>query len=328
MAVANAQRILVKILHETAQANGVRVESLGEGWIYQLTRGEVIRHVYGYSFDLNTAATHQIACDKCATSEVLSRHGLPHVPHQLFLHPEMAKMVPHKGNWGAMLEYCTKHGWDVVAKENSGTGGRGVVRVRDAVQLERAVYSLFARTTSVALCPYRNASKEIRFIMLAGSCELAFAKVRPSVFGDGQSTALELLASRIHDDGGVSGEVRRLLENLEEDVAHALGTVPPAGAEFLVNWRHNLGQGAAVELLNLDTSLEDVATRNALALAEKAARAINLTFGSIDILMTNQGPEVLEVNAGVMMEFLATSITGGKDAAARVYTKAFDLMFR
>jgi len=322
MAIANADRTLVKVLHELAVEYGVRIQPIGEGWIYQLVRDGVVRHIYGYSFDLNTAATHQIACDKCATSEVLASRGLPQVPHHLFLHPNMARYIDHKGNWPAMIALCEKYGWDIVIKENTGTGGRGVLRVRNAVELENAVYTLFARTNSIAISPYRDATTEVRFIMLDGACRLAFAKVRPSVIGDGRSTALELLAAKV-SRAGMTGDIRRLLENLEEDAAQALAVVPSQGAEFLVNWRHNLGQGAAVRVLEPD----DPADGEALQLATRAAEALNLTFGSVDVLLTRDGPKVLEINAGVMMEFLARSISGGEELSRRIYREAFSKMF-
>ncbi|MBS0196533.1 MAG: hypothetical protein JSR77_07230 [Planctomycetes bacterium] len=316
----NADRALSRIIRSLAEERGICVQSIGEGWILQLTRGETVRHVYGYAFDLNTAATHQIACDKAATAEVLAARGVPHIPHRLFLHPCMARFVPLKGNWPGMLAFCEAAGWDVVAKENAGTGGRGVLRVRNPVQLESAVYSLFARSNSVALSPYREARTECRFILLNNRCELAFSKVRPSVIGDGTSTALELLAKQI-SMGGFTGDHRRLLENLEEDAAHALAQIPPATTEFLLNWRHNLGQGAMAKSIAPDSAPE------ASDLALSAAKALNLMFGSVDVLLTAQGPQVLEVNAGVMMEFVARGVEGGQEIAERIYAAALDQMF-
>lgn len=319
-AVQNTDRALLRILRDLAAQRGIRIHAIGDGWILQLTRGQTVRHIYGYAFDLNAAATHQIACDKAATSEVLKARGLPQIPHRLFLHPSMARFVQHKGNWAEMLAYCETAAWDVVVKENTGTGGRGVLRVRNPVELEQAVYALFARTNSIALSPYCEARTECRFIVLGGRCELAFSKVRPTVTGDGRSTALELLARRI-TTGGLTGDIRRLVENLEEDAAHALAAVPPDGTEFLLNWRHNLGQGAVGT--PIDHATQPEVTRLALA----AAEALNLEFGSVDILLTGDGPRVLEINAGVMMEFVIRGLTDGETTARRIYAAALDRMF-
>lgn len=316
----NTDRALARIIGILAAERGIATVSIGEGWILQLTRGGVVRHVYGYAFDLNTAATHQIACDKSATAEVLASHGLPHIPHRLFLHPSMARFVSHRGNWAEMLAFCEGAGWDVVVKENTGTGGRGVLRIKSPVEMEHAVYNLFMRTNSLAFSAYCEARTECRFIILDGRCELAFSKVRPSVVGDGRSTALELLARQIGREG-LTGDIRRLVENLEEDAAHALATVPPKESEFLLNWRHNLGQGAVAR------SIEPGSVAEARDLALAAAATLNLRFGSVDVLLTAEGPKVLEINAGVMMEFVVRGVPDGEGIARRIYASALDLMF-
>ena len=101
-----------------------------------------------------------------------------------------------------------------------------------------------------------------------------------------------------------------------------LGEVLAAGATRLLNWRHNLGQGAAVTLL--EPGAEGAAA--GLELAERAAGALNLAYGSVDVVETARGPLVMEVNAGLMMEFLARSVEGGEALARRVYRRAFEMM--
>ncbi|WP_298240268.1 RimK-like protein [uncultured Bradyrhizobium sp.] len=66
------------------------------------------------------------------------------------------------------------------------------------------------------------------------------------------------------------------------------------------DWRHNLDAGAKPVLL------EDGEMRAACAkLAIDAARAIGITFASIDIVRVDGDWRVLEINSGVMMEALA-----------------------
>jgi hypothetical protein len=321
MSVANEDRSFLHVMRRVAAEHGVTTEVLGKGWIIRFTKGDTVRHAYGYSLDLNAAATHQLACDKAATSEVLAAAGVRHVPHLLFLHPSMARYAPHAGNWARMLKACDDFGWDAVIKENAGTGGRGVMRVRSMLELEQATYALFSQTTSLALAPHVEADVELRFVMLEGRCELAFAKERPFVVGDGRRTALELLAAQA-GDGGLGRDLRRMIEEYEPDGARQLASVPPAGAKFLLNWRHNLGQGAVARLIDTSTCPE------ARALAEAAAAAVNLRFGSIDVLVPTTGPSVLEVNAGVMMEYVARAMPDGDTLAERIYRRAFELMFR
>lgn len=320
MSVLNEERAFIRILRRLASERGVETNVIGKGWIIRFTKGATVRHAYGYSLDLNSAATHQLACDKAAACEVFASCGVPHVPHYLFLHPVMARYAPHPGNWARMLATCDDWGWDVVLKENAGTGGRGVMRVRSMLELEQAVYTLFSQSTSLALSPYVEAATEVRFVMLDGRCELAFAKTRPSVVGDGRRTALELLAAQT-DRQGLGEEFRRMLENFEPDGSKGLAVIPAAGSTFLLNWRHNLGQGATARVVAPE-SLPD-----AHSLAVNAAASLNLRFGSVDVLLTDRGPTVLEANAGVMMEYVTRSLPGGEQLAEGIYRRAFEAMF-
>jgi len=313
------------MVREAAQELGASVESLGEGWILRIARDKPdgqrqLRHIHGYCFDLNPAATHQICCDKAATAEVLSASNVACVEHLLVLHPDMARYVPHYGTWQALLRAFEAWGRDVVIKENEGTGGRGVVRCRSIVELERAVYGAFSRTPALAACPFVDIRHEYRFIMLGGECELAYEKIRACVTGDGQRSALELISSQHALEGRA---LASLLENLAEDERSALASVPAVGEIRLLNWRHNLGQGAIARLLDMSALRHD----QAWTLARDATRALGLVFGSVDVVIDTMGKRrILEVNSGVMMEFLAKTLPEGEALTRKVYGKAIAVM--
>jgi D-alanine-D-alanine ligase-like ATP-grasp enzyme len=326
----NQERVLVRMLRELAEAQGMTVRTLGDGWILRIEgtpRGQGparVAHVYGYGFDLNPAGTHAIACDKAATSELLTMRGVPNVEHRLYLHPRMARFVPHRGTWEQILAAFHAWGRDVVVKENAGTGGRDVVRCRSVVELEDAVYSLFEHTTAIAICPYLELSHEHRFVMLEGNVELAYEKVRFAIVGDGVSTALELLSAATRGEARIGrGALAGMLEQMDAGTRASLLDTPPKGQTRLLNWRHNLGQGASVRLLDAG----DGGVAPCARAAEDAARAIGLRFGSVDVVMAGgHGPRVLEINAGVMMEFLVKSLREGEELARRVYGRALGAM--
>jgi len=318
----NTERSLYRILRELATEHGARFDDLGQGWILRLELGTKARYVYGYAFDLTTAATHAIVTDKAAASEVLAAKGIPCVPHRVFLHPKMGSYVPHAGNWANMLAFASAHAFKLVVKENMGTGGQGVLRVSNARELELAVEHLFQRTHAVALSPFVEIAAEHRFVVLRGKVELAYTKVRPRVVGDGTSTVLELL-SRGAGDANERTRIDRALAAMDPPALMQLTSVPGKGVEHLLNWRHNLGQGATPRLLE-----PGAAAFEALApLAIKAAAGIELEFGSVDLVETPSGPSVLEVNSGVMMEFLARDHARGYEAAKAIYRRAFRAMF-
>lgn len=321
MSELNSERALVSIVRAWASRNGVRAESLGEGWVLRLTRARTVRYIHGYAFDLNTAATHNIACDKAATGDVLGAAGLPRVEHRLYLHPDLARYVRHPGNWKSMLAFFEACNRDVVVKDNTGTGGRGVHRARTEIELEVATLSLFGQGHSVAVSPFIEIEEETRLVMLEGRCEAAYSKVRPTVTGDAQRTVLELLAEQVAL-GGLTAEWSRFIANLDAESAAVLREKPAKGVRRLLNWRHNLGQGAAVRIEDATSD----ALQPRINLAKAAASALNLSFGSVDVVRVNGHDLVLEVNAGVMMEAFV-GIPGGAALAQGIYERALAKMF-
>jgi glutathione synthase/RimK-type ligase-like ATP-grasp enzyme len=64
-----------------------------------------------------------------------------------------------------------------------------------------------------------------------------------------------------------------------------------------------------------------------VGLARAAAAAMNLRFGSVDVVRDEAGKlRILEVNSGVMMEFLARALPEGEALARRVYGAALRAM--
>lgn len=331
---ANAARVLVRMVCAAAKDLGVHVQSLGDGWILRLTwpaaKGKParVRHVHGYAFDLNHAATHMIACDKAATAEVLVSAGVACVPHRLVLHPSMSKFVPMRdGSWRTLLQSFEQWHNDVVVKENDGTGGRGVSRCRTIIELERAVYTLFTQHESLAICPFVDIASETRLVMLDGACVLAYEKVRATVVGNGVQSVLELMTQPVQPQPShvaqapalSASATAALLENLAEDERGLLTRVPTPGQVVPLNWRHNLGQGASARVLDHHAP----AMQQHVALAQQAAAALNLRFGSVDVVRDQANElRILEINSGVMMEFLARTLPEGEAIAANVYRAA------
>ena len=91
---------------------------------------------------------------------------------------------------------------------------------------------------------------------------------------------------------------------------------------YLLNWKHNLGQGATALTLSVDELDQEI-----VDLAHKTAKALGIRFASIDMIRTEQGWKVLEVNAGVMMEHFASSGEIQYQTAKEIYRDAIRKMF-
>ena len=316
--VPNRERALVKILREIAGAQQLHLTALSHDWIIRLERGDIVRHVYGYNFELNSAAAQLLADDKSAVAEVLRYRQLPHVEHKLFLHPRLSSYISDQGNWAEMMAYARQYDFKVVCKPNDGTGGEDVFRARSQPELEQVVQRLFESRRAICLSPYYEISQEYRVIVLDGRCELIYAKQRPAITGDGRSTLADLIAAEI-DRGAISVSVAARALKVNES---RLDDVLAQGVEVTLDWKHNLAHGAYPVIITDQPRHQQL---EALALA--CAAELNIVFASIDIIETGSERLVLEANSGVMMEHFVELAPDGYSLARTIYAKAVELMF-
>lgn len=313
----SAARILHTLCEQIAAEQGLNMQSLCEGWVIRLSRGELKRLIYGHNFELNSAAARNIASDKAAAAAVLTLEGVPCVEHHHFSHPEISTYVDPAGNWHRIRELAEQWNWSVVLKPVEGSGGHSVTHTITPRQLEAAVHRLFATERGICISPFQEAKHEHRVVVLDGEVELMYSKSQPALVGDGERTLVELLLAlyESHADG------RALMTALAEDDAttrHDWRRVPDAGERVLIGWKHNLRLAGNVETCER----EDVP-----ALALRAADAINLRFGAVDVLESDDGLRVLEVNSGFMATHFARLVSQGERIVKRIYEKAILRMF-
>lgn len=96
------------------------------------------------------------------------------------------------------------------------------------------------------------------------------------------------------------------------------------GEKVYTSWKMNLAQGAVPMFVdpseNHYSQIIDLATR--------AAKAINITFASVDVAVTEEDElKVVEINSNVCLGLFATSVPGGYEPVKEVYKKAMKYMF-
>lgn len=313
----------VATLRGIAEKNGLSFQGLSRDWILQISDKAAGRQcsVFGYTFDLNPAAAVEVCKEKAATSLVLASHGVPNIPHTVFLSPGnafTAEYVPRDGIWVQIQALVKELGLPVVLKPLKGTGGLDVVKASCWRELEAAVQLLHGRDYGLAVCPYKRIRDEYRCVCLDGVVELTYRKVRASVTGDGKSTVAALLATRLA--AAPSGpEASALVTAAAALEASDLAKVPKEGEAVALQWKHNLGQGATADLevpQEMRDQLEPLATRT--------TAAIGIRFCSVDIVdVEGEGLMIMEVNGGVMMDSLMGQMgEEGERLAARLYETA------
>jgi len=304
----NSQRPFVKIVKEICAESEITFESFSYDWIFQLSKNGKTAHIFGYQFGNNTATSQLICGDKCATSDILLFNGIPTVEHHFFMSPTNMDYVGVSGNWERISKLLQTFG-KVVCKTNEGTGGNDVYLVTNQFELERAAYKIFSRTRAMAVSPFYEIEAEFRVLVLDENVKLVYAKNIPFVEGNGASTLRALLVAyaQAHMDVSLNLEEENTLDILE------------SGQRYYLNWKHNLGQGAHPEIVQ-DKLL--VAQLSELAL--KAAKAVGVTFASVDIIKVKDQWMVLEINSGIMMDHFSQISDVYYQIAKSIYREAIE----
>ena len=311
----NSQRIFVDAVKKYCAAHGIGIEIRSEGWLIIMQRGPQRHLAFGYDLGLNSAVAHRIANDKAATADVLQACGIPHIPHTLFLSPEMNEYVSPQLSWQAMLALLRENSDGIVVKPNEGTSGESVFKVTTEPDLELAVHRIFSSSLALAISPCVEIENEVRVVLLDRHPVVVYGKNRPAVTGDGRHSLLELALAATP----VERRSTVLPDMLGDHDRAALDAIVPAGQRRVLNWRHNLDSGAQAELL------QEGKLRNACVdIAVQAATAIGIRFGSIDVVQVGGGLKILEINSGVMMEALGRQ---HPDLVHAAYSAALDKVF-
>jgi glutathione synthase/RimK-type ligase-like ATP-grasp enzyme len=293
----NSQRIFVQAIKNYCAEQGLAVDVHADGWLIVMHDGARRKLAFAYDLGLNSAVAHRIANDKSATSDVLALSGIASVPHTLFLNPELHAFVPPRGSWEAMLALLQKSPDGIVVKPNEGTSGKSVFWVKTKPALELAVKRIFSAQTALVISPYLDIENEVRVVVLDAQPLVVYSKDRPAVTGDGKRSLLTLALESVP-----AARRSTVLGGLFADLDKAaLDAIPPAGERRVLNWRHNLENGAAPVLLQQGEAREACVT-----LAARAAQAVGIRFASVDVVRVNGSWQVLEVNSGVMMEALSS----------------------
>jgi glutathione synthase/RimK-type ligase-like ATP-grasp enzyme len=227
----------------------------------------------------------------------------------------MNEVMPPQRSWEAMIAILRESPNGIVVKPNEGTSGNSVFKVSSEPELELAVHRIFSSCLSLAISPRLDIENEVRVVLMDQHPLVVYSKTRPAIVGDGVHSLLELALA------AMPAEMRStVLSAMTGDLDRAkLDSIPPSGERHLLSWRHNLDKGAQPVLL------EQGEIRDAcVEIAARAAKAIGIRFGSIDVVQVNGSWQILEINSGVMMEALGRL---HPDLVYAAYSAALDRVF-
>ena len=302
------------ILSEVCKEEGIKEEKLSFDWITKLTKGDKVHYAVRNQFDINSSTSTLIAGDKYATYSVLRNHEIPICEHQIVFNPKLREDY-YDENFIIGIKMLLKENRFIVIKGNNSYGGREVFKVSSFDDAINVIHKLFnENVSSVSVCPYMDLKNEYRCIYLDGEILLMYEKSKPVIQGNGKNTVQELINYYIDENDGEFYDVS------VEDVD--VNYIPKDGEEINIGWKFNLEQGGTPRILDINEH-KDIEN-----LALKAAKAIGITFSSVDVAESKDGSlSIMEINGSVCMTKFSCISKNGFNITKEIYRKVLKKLF-
>lgn len=303
-----------RIMSEICEEREIEQKIISYGWITELKKGNISKYLIGYQFELNSAISYNIAGDKYATYEVLKSNNVPTIEHRMIFNPQTRSRYFKNKFINDAKELLKQNENKLVIKANDSCKGKDVHYCSSEEEIEEIVKKLFeGKNDTLSACPYLEIDYEYRVIYLDGEILYIYKKKKPFVIGDGTSNVKELINKKFEK------------EPVDLSRELSLDYIPKENEEVTISWKHNLSSGAQPIIVD-DT---DIYLPEIRKIALAAGKAMNITFASVDIALTNNREIlVMEVNGSVCMNKFAEIIPNGYEIAKEIYAKAIDKMFK
>lgn len=265
---------LQRIIKQIALENNLSYEVLSCDLVIKLTKDNKIRYINGYKFGLNSHSLGLILDDKYATYELLNSLGISVCKHHILFRPTNHNSYAKNYN---SFDYCydlfLKYNKNVILKVNNGTCGDGVYHITTKKELKKIYNHLLKYNFSISLCPYYDIKNEYRVILLNNEIKIMYGKINPVVIGNGKDKLIDLLKDFNINYFGYK-------TNLKKNINY--NKVLKKDEKFIYDFKYNLSKGSIITE-DIDKETKSIISK----MAKDVSKKINLGFGSIDIIKTN-----------------------------------------
>ena len=218
-------RLIKKLCYE----KNIKFRQASFGYVTELKKDGIIRHIVGNSLELNSASAYKIASDKFATYSILVQNNIPVIKHNMVFNPETRSEYENDDIKKALI-WFQEYGGKAIVKANNSSEGKDVFLVKTKEELKKRILECFMNNKdSVSICPVYNINYEYRVIILDNEILACYKKEKPFVIGDGICNLNQLIEK---------SEIPFFYNNLD------LKYIPKKGEKIEVYWKHNLAQGA------------------------------------------------------------------------------------
>jgi D-alanine-D-alanine ligase-like ATP-grasp enzyme len=185
--------IVGKILERIAPRIGARIAFEPWGFAGQITFQSGRRAYFkGSSIGLNTIAAADIAKDKDFSYFFLESMNYRTIPSEKFFRDDWADVLNSTQRISAALDYCDRISYPLIVKPNSGSQGRGVAKVNNRIEAERAILAVFELDRIVLVQSFIS-GQDYRIVVLDNRIISAYRRTPLKVIGDGSASIDELI---------------------------------------------------------------------------------------------------------------------------------------
>ena len=227
--MASNRKNFTKLIRTIAEEEGMQITGFSGDWAFRLEKDGKVRFTVGYHFPLNLSSVKELCQDKCLTYEVLTAAGVPAAEHLFFPNPVSVAGIDRDSAWNRALSILDA-GKEVVVKNNYGTGGNQVYRVKTEEELKEIVDLIYQRSYAASLSPFYEIRDEYRVVMLDGEPQLTIRKERESRINE--KGEKEYLNWKHNLGQGATGIVVEDPEMLEKLYPIAKAAVKALGVRF------------------------------------------------------------------------------------------------
>ncbi len=245
---------------------------------------------------LNSMTARVVSGNKFTTVEVLRKAGLS-VPKQTLVY-SFKDLVSAKKQLG-----------DIVVKPIKGSGGHGITILPQTKNDLQKAYKSATQKRKIAIAEEYFEGENYRIIVLGNKVLGVIKRLSAFVIGDGKHTIAELIEQKNKKRKKVGNATIKFNYDLElmlQKQNLSLNDIPAKGQKVALHGTSNLSEGG--DVLNAQDSLQ----KYYLDISVKAAKALNLRFSGVDLIVRNPtqpGPYIInELNhsPGVRLAFLGT----------------------
>ncbi len=288
----------------------------------------IVRSVRGYSLDLNSIASSDIAKDKDYAKFFMKKRGYPVTEGQTIFSDPWAKAIKSNRTTTYGVKYAKRLGYPLIVKPNSQSQGSGVCLVYSAKELRLAVKEIF-KIDKVAIIERYLPGRDYRVVVLDGEIISAYERIPLSVTGDGKSSIVSLLKKKQqifiagNRDTKINFNDSRIKLKLHKQ-RYAFGSVLPKDKRIFLLDNANLSTGGD------SVDVTKIINKEFAKLATKLTHDMGLRIAGVDIMVTDGDITqrlrrckyyIIEINASPGLDHYVTTGAKQKKIVEAMYLK-------